>query len=160
MTHSKRLGGSAGKWAVVSTGNKKKHWILSAALTGLLAVSAAAPMAQADEKKADEVPTTQPASASGGGGGGGGGGVPMLGLLGAGGGGGGGSTDGEAAAAAGGGGGGGGGGGSGGISDKAGDFASSDSVNVVPIPAAIWMGLAAAGGIGAWHKSRKARKQA
>ncbi|HYE16904.1 MAG TPA: hypothetical protein VEA69_00545, partial [Tepidisphaeraceae bacterium] len=123
-----------------------------AILAGLLF---AAPAALADAKP-QQPASTQPTSASGGGGGGGGA-IPMLGLMGAGGGGGGGSGDAEASGAIGGGGGGGGGsggGGGGGINDKAAAF-DSGSPGHAPVPAAVWMGIVAAGGIGVWVKSRR-----
>jgi len=100
----------------------------------------------------DEQPTSQP-TAGGGGGGGADGSGPAIGGGGggAGGGGGGGSGDSEAAAALSSGGTGGGGGGGSGVSG------SFDSANVssVPLPAAIWAGMAAMGGIGVYVKSRK-----
>ena len=151
MNHNKILGFPADR-------DVRRGKLRYAILAGLLL---AAPLAMA-ESKPQQASTTQPTSASGGGGGGGGA-IPMLGLMGAGGGGGGGSGDAEAGGAVGGGGGGGGGGSGGGgggggeegIADKAAAFDSAAAPGHAPVPAAVWMGLVAAGGIGVWVKNRR-----
>ncbi len=97
-----------------------------------------------------ESPTSQPTAGGGGGGTGNDGGSPAI--IGGGGGGGGGSGDPEAAAALSAGGAGGGGGGGGGVSSS---FDDAAVVSSVPLPAAVWAGMASAGGIGIYIKSRR-----
>jgi hypothetical protein len=97
-------------------------------------------------------PATQPSAGGGGGAGNEGDAVPAIGgLYGGGGGGGGGVGDPEATAAVNGGGGGGGGGGDG----VRASFDEAAAIANVPLPAAIWAGLTAAGGIGIYLKSRR-----
>ena len=154
MTHKIGIGRTHVGSGSARAGVGKIHTIAVAVVLGsaFTALSGAGVARAADEPP----PTTQPAAGSGGGGGGGIEPLPQLGY-GGGGGGGGGVGDVEAMAMSDGGGGGGGGGGSG--SGTGGVSASFDSAAVIPahapLPAAVWAGMAVAGGIGVYLKSRK-----
>jgi hypothetical protein len=135
-------------------GKRFPGMLLSGAAVCALALSLAS-VAGAAPTNADNTtpPATQPSAGGGGGAGNEGDAVPAIGgLYGGGGGGGGGVSDPEATAAVNGGGGGGGGG----LSDGTpASFDEAAAIANVPLPAAIWAGLTAAGGIGLYLKTRK-----
>jgi hypothetical protein len=159
MMHSFGIGRSRrdGERASARTGKISK-WTLGLLLAGAVSAVALGGSARAEDEK-ETPPSTQPTAGGGGGGGddysgglyaggtggGGGGGGGALG---------GGGSDPEAQALAGGTGGvgGGGGGGGGSISDS---YDLAPAVSSVPVPAAVWAGMAMASGIGVWAKTRK-----